>query len=849
MKLLRRLRYLLRRNRADAELAEEMEFHRALLEQQTGDARRAMGNTTLSREDSRSIWIAPWMESIAQDLAYAARGFLRQPGFTAVAVVALAFAIGINTSLFTVFNAVALRPWSVPEPDRVVRIYNFIKNPPRGFDSVNGFSTGQYRYLAEHSKSMAGLLIARGESGLHLEKSKVRVEYVSGNYFSVLHVGMQQGRGFLAEEDRAAIPQAVAVLGYTTWQDQFGGDPTVVGRLVKLEETPFTVVGIAPPDFGGTSPERTNLWLPVAAMSVLYPNEQWVRDLQRDPNFCCTDVAGRLAPGISRKQAQVELSLLSADYKRSIHEESNGVLLSGTPILQKPGRKVSKIYAAFALMFAAVMLVLLLACANVGNLLLARAAARRKEIAVRLSLGAGRRRIVRQLLTESLFLAAVAAALGIGLAFVLPGPLFTRAVGEVSIRLQPDATVLVYTCGLALLSCVAFGLAPALHATRGTFQETLKQGAPSGARMTMRGVLLSVQVAISVILLVGAGLLVRGIGRARTHDPGFAIEGIASVTLEFPANAYHGARMSAFYDQLSQGLEGVRFGFTTLEPLGNSKNVEGMTLPNGQTAAVLHNSASARYFDVLRIPIVEGRNFTAADAGAPVVLVNQAMARRYFPGESALGKSILLGKPRQIVGVVRDAHTWGLDDVEPAIYHPADPASAPRLLMAGTPANLAAVEALVKRLDPRVQVELNTLSANMDRWLSTSRIGAEVAGLLGLLALALASIGVSGVFAFAVQQRTLEIGIRMALGARPSQVMRVVFGWAVRSLGIGLAFGLAGAIAASKLIQQYLYGLSPLDAMAYGAAILVLAGAGLAATWLPTRRAVKLDPVQALRFE
>ncbi len=851
-KLVRRLWYILRRDRADAELAEEMEFHQAMLRQQLGDARQAMGNTAISREDARAVWIWPWMESIGQDLAYAGRGFLRQPGFTLVAVLALACAIGLNTSLFTVFNAIALRPWSVPDPGRVVRAFTIVKNPPRGLDNINGFSYGEYRYLAEHSKSMAGLFTERGDSGLHLERAKARVETVSDSYFRVLEVGMQQGRGFLAGEDNMGAPQAVAVLSYTAWQNRFGGDPGLVGHVVHLEEAPFTVVGIAPADFAGTSPERTDVWIPTGALPLVYPNETWARDFERDPNVCCVDVAGRLAPGISRAQARSELSLLRAEFDRTIHEQSDGVVLSGTPVLQKPGRKVLQIYAVFGVMFAAVMLVLLLACANVGNLLLARAAARRKEIAVRLSLGAGRRRLIRQLLTESLALACAAGALGIGLAYVLPGPLFTRAVGEVSFRLRPDGTVLLYTFGLAVLACIAFGLAPALHATRGSFHDALKQRTATGSRISLRGLLLAVQVAISVILLVGAGLLVRAIQRARSHDPGFAVDGMASITLEFPSSAYHGARLNAFYQDLSSGLDGVPFGFSSVEPLGNTMNFAKINLPgapSSQSLAILTNTVSARYFDVLRIPIVEGRNFQPADAGAPVVLVNQAMANRYFPGESAVGRTILAGKPRQIIGVARNAHTVGLDTVQPIVYYPVSFGTTPRLILGNTPANLANVEALVKRLDPRVQVQVVPLTRNMDRWLSSSRMGAVIAGMLGMLALALASIGVSGVFAYAVQQRTQEIGIRMALGARPAQVMRVVFGWAARSLVAGLAIGLVGAVAASRLLEQYLLGLSLLDPIAYAAAIVVLSVAGLAATYLPTRSAVKLDPVQALRQE
>jgi putative ABC transport system permease protein len=344
--------------------------------------------------------------------------------------------------------------------------------------------------------------------------------------------------------------------------------------------------------------------------------------------------------------------------------------------------------------------------------------------------------------------------------------------------------------------------------------------------------------------------LTHAIQRARSQDPGFNVQGMSSVTLEFPTNTYQGARLNAFYQDLSQGLNGVPFGFSSLEPLGSRRDFARFSLPGapaGEALVVLANTVSAGYFEVLGIPIVEGHNFRQSDIGTSVVMVNQAMANRYFPGQSVAGKTIFAGRPRQIVGVVRNAHTVGLDPIEPVLYYPVSFSDAPHMILRNTPANQAAVNALVKRLDPRVQVQMSSLSSNLDRWLSMSRIGAVIAGMLGLLALALASIGVSGVFAYAVQQRTQEIGIRMALGARPSQVMSVVFGWASRSLVVGLLLGLAGALAGSRLLHQYLLGMNSLDPLAYAAAIFILVIAGMAATYLPTRRAVKLDPVQALR--
>lgn len=861
-KLMRRARYLLEHQRFEQELGEELEFHKAMVERDLAgsgagksEARRAMGNVTLACEDARAVWIWPWLDSVRQDLTYAFRTLRRQPGFTAAAVLALALGIGLNTSLFTVFNAVALRPWPVHDPSRVVKIYGWLKNPPRGFDNARGFPVAEYEFLAGRTHTMSGLIATRGEGGLHLDDGKARAEYVSANYFSLLGVRMAAGRGFLPEEGRVGAPQAVLVLSNAAWQSRYGADPAIVGRRIRLEDIPFTIVGVAPPDFGGTSPERTDLWLPLSANPLINTDEKWAVEFLTKPTACCADLAGRLAPGVTRDQAQAELSLLSQDFHRELHEPSDGVRIVGTPILQRPGGKAGKIYAVFGLMFAAVLLVLLLACANVGNLLLARAAARRREIGARLALGAGRLRIVRQLLTESLALASLAAIAGVGLANVLPGPLFRSAVGEVSLNLTPDPTVLAFTAIVAVLSCIAFGLAPALHATGGSLSDALRvHHTAAGRRLSLRSVLLAVQVAVSTILLVGAGLLVRGIQHTRMHDPGFAVTGIACITLELPSTLYRAGGANSFFQNLHREARDLTaaqpLGWTDLEPLGGTRSYTGFSLADGhQGIPVLSNSVSPGYFEVLRIPILAGRNFTANDTGKEVVLVNQAMADRFFPGTNALGQKIYSGGPHQIAGIVSNARTWGLDENEPAVFFPASDSAQNRLVVRNTPANLGAIQSIVRSLDRRVHVQVTPIEDSLDRWLSTYRLGAAVAGMLGLLALALASIGIAGVFAYAVQQRTREIGIRMALGARPAQVVASVAGSAVWPLITGLSVGLAAAMAASRLIRQYLFGLNRLDPVTYALVLLTLALAAIAAAYFPARRAARLNPIRALHWD
>jgi macrolide transport system ATP-binding/permease protein len=866
-KLLRRLRYIFRQRRLEAELREELESHRRMREQEleargasAADAayasRRALGNTTLAREDARRVWIWPWLESLSQDSRYAVRSLARQPGFTAIALGTLAAAIGLNTSFFTVFGAAVFRPWPVPEPDRVVRVFN-------GY-GAGGFSHAAFRHLAANTKTFDGLFAARSAGNNVIGEDRARVFWVTGDYFRVLRVPMAMGRPFSADDDRLNAP-AVAVLSEGYWQRRFGGDPSVVGKTISIEDVPVTVLGVAARAFAGTTTDRMDLWMPMFAAGALRPNERWVRDELRrtaaGPVVRGTlSIAGRLAPGVTVRQAESELALLAAQLQ-SASGAGHGVVLTDTTALAGPkgGRPT-----AFANMFAAVMLVLLLACANVGNLLLARSAARRREVAVRLSLGASRARVVRQLLTESFVLAGGAAIPGLLIASYLPRLLTDAISGRpTALQLEPDALVLGYTLVLCAIATLLFGLAPALHATRTSVAVALKDDtARPGVRFSLRGLLLSAQVALSVVLVVAAALLLRGVRHARGIDHGFDLDAVSVVTLDVPVSAYDAQRTRAFSTQLAQEIEGFGGGdpvaITQAVPFAGG-NIKGSFEVPGRAEEEFNTvfDVSPRYFDVLGIPLVAGRMLAPADAGRGVVLVNESLARRLWTIEGAVGQRIVapangwnMPGELEIVGVVRDAHNVDLLNVGPTIYQPYSGRSVPFVLTrAKNAAALEQIAAAVRRIDPRVRTRVAPLSETVDSILRGSRLTATLASAVGLLALTLASIGMFGVFAFWVQQRTREIGIRMALGARAAAVVWTVLASSGRSIASGLVVGSVAAIVASGLLRRSLFGLSPLDPIAYLAAVALLTVAAVLATLVPARRAVRVDPVVALRHE
>src|SRR5688572_11518431 len=880
-RLLRRLWSIVRFRRLDEDLAEELEFHRAMTQQglerdghSSRDARFAahkmLGNLTRSREDARAVWIWPWLESVWQDIAYAVRSLRRQPGFTLVAIVALGVSIGLNTSLFTVFAGLALRPMiGITEPARVVTVTQASVigrggRGPGGPGGAIGLSFPEFRVLGDEARSFDGLVAHRELSGT-LESDQVgrstSAYAVTANYFDVLGVRMEAGRGFAASEDRRESPARVAVLSHQLWRTHFGAT-AVVGREIRVDGIPHTVVGVAPPEFTGPEGSANRVWLPLSSIPTLRANDPFLASLLDRWQDCCVRVTGRLASGTTRAEAAAELQALSGRFRASVGQDARQIVVGGTQFLQ--GRGKGEALAIIGVLFTGITLLLLIACANVGNLLLARAAARLGEIGVRLSIGASRRRIVRQLLTEGLVLAAIAAALGVGLATWLPSYVLNTVVNQpVPFDIQTDALVLAYATALAVIACVACALAPALHATRVDVASALKNGTTAmRARLPLRTVLLAVQVAVTVVLLTSAGLLLRGVAQARTLDVGFRMDDVGVVTIDLPAFAYDNARAATLVNELQTAVRDVglqAFAFAAHEPLADLHFETGIRL-NGEGEEMTRQAeflvVTPGYLNVLRLPLVAGRDFQDSDTGRPVAIVNETLARLYWPGQNPVGRSFIGGgrESLEIIGLVKDAYMNDLNGIAPLFFRPmgtqvrSEPF--PRLMFRATqPAAWSAVAARISNVEPRARVEVAPLRDRFENWLAELDFAPMAASILGVLGLILATIGMFGVFAYVVRQRTKEIGIRMALGARPAAISRLVLAGNSRAVIAGLVVGLGGALGASQVLRGSLYGLSPLDPIAYGGVVLLLAAAAITASYLPARRAMRIDPVLALRHE
>ncbi|MBZ5609427.1 MAG: ABC transporter permease [Acidobacteriia bacterium] len=885
--------FLLRR-RPEREFDQEIEEHLTLLAEENTRrgmtpadarlaARRSFGESTRFKETQRELRGLPRIDTFVADLRYAFRALAKNPGFTLVAVLTLAIGIGVNTTLFTAYNAIALKPLPVPDPNTVVRFERWFEHGMRG-DIQYGFSYPEYEYLRDHGRAFKSLIAAGWPVPVSSASGRLAGQMVSGNYFQSLEVGAVLGRTFLPDEDGAPGAHPVIVLSHNFWKRRFNLDPRVLGQTLKLNDTVFTIVGVTPEEFTGTlSLERVpDFWAPFAMQAQLAPGLDWLHDLERQRLV----ILARLAGSTMVNRAQAEATVLMRQFASSHQEREKTVALTLQRVTYYGNTDDLKFQALVAALMLLVGLVLLIACANLANMLLARAASRQREIAVRLSLGAGRGRIIRQLLTESTLLALLGGAAGLLLSIWSAKLLWIQvqqmvfgSAGDIDtgVSLAPDSRVFLYTLAVSVLTGIAFGLSPALQFSRVDLTSAIKQeGATFGRRLShsrLRSFLVTGQVAASMLLLVIAGLLLRGLVRSQDAQPGFQTRGVFVVSAAFGDNPAQAAALEKrVYERLSTlgELEGAA--------MGNIPMTGTWTPPilvNGTRSRTLASTASAGYLPLLGIPIVRGRNFTTieSDRGAPVAIVSANTARLLWPNQDPLGKRFTLdmdftGKIMsefEVVGVAADVRFANLSRLDPAhVYLTGQPRNFSQIVIrmpGDRERGLAAVRAAVAGVDRDLLQSLAMFSFE-EGPLRIQRVLAQAyamfAMILAALAVTLAGVGIYGVMSYLVSQRVKEIGVFMALGANSSDVLKSVIGQGLRPVAAGSLLGLVCAAGLSKVINatlifpgsaDFLYGLSWWDPVTFFGIAAFLALVAMVASAIPARRAVKVDPMVALRYE
>jgi predicted permease len=818
------------------------------------------------------------MGALREDVRYALRSLAKNPGFAAVAIATLALGIGASTAVYGWLRALLLSP--LPGVERAGEIVAVETRTPDGnrIDS----SWADYIDLSEQAHSFSGLIAFQQRHVTLQEKQSARRLYalfVSGNYFEVLGVTPLLGRTFLPEEGRVPGGAPVAVIGYGFWRSHFGADPGTVGRTVRINDQELTVVGVAPQTFKSTiNGLNHEVYVPLAVAARLGGEVGGSRGrLEGNRTTRWLAMMGRLQPGVDRPSAQTELETVAARLAASYPDSNRGLGFVAEPIWKATYGASSRLATVVIALFAAVGLVLLIACSNVANLLLVRATARRREIAVRLALGATRGRLVRQLVTESAILSLLGGAAGfliIPYVNALLGGLLPASV-PLPIDLDPavDGAVFSFGVAISLATGVLFGLVPALQASRPDVQQELQEGtsgAGSGhARQRLRRVLVVAQLALALLLLSATGLFVKSLRNAARIDPGFDQSNVLLVGFDFPASIDR-SHSVPFYRGLLERVARVpgvvAASYANHPPLWieggdwEEIRVDGYTPGRDENMKILVALTWPGYFSLMRMPLVAGRDFTEhddADSGN-VAIVNQAFADRFLKGRPAIGSRLRVGDDETvIVGVARTAKYRSLTEPpRPYLYLPQlqtlPPGTALHVrtapgVAAGTV--LARIKSEVQSIDPRVATISASLSDAAQTAVLPQTLGAKLLGALAVLALAISSLGIYGVIAYSVSRRRREIGIRVALGAKPAEVRRMVLREAARLAAAGLGFGLLASIAVTRLLSGLLIDVEPNDPPVLAAVVLILGGAALLASWLPARRAASLDPAMSLRTE
>jgi putative ABC transport system permease protein len=814
------------------------------------------------------------MDTLLKDVRYAVRRLRKSPGFSFIVLLTLALGIGANTAIFSVVNTVLLRPFPYREPERLVVVDHFY---PSLNDLEAGASAPGFRDLRDNTTLFDGVFVMSGWApaltGAGGDPQRLQGTRASGLMFQTLGVAPILGRGFTPDED---VPgkEKVVVLSYGFWQRQFGGDRSIVGKQIILNGEQHDVIGVMPPSFRNFYNQATDLWKPLALTPEQFGGgrtNEWLM------------LVARLKPTVTLERARSDLRTFANQLRAEYPEQyASDWTLKVTPMNEKVS---GDIRPALLVLLGAVGLVLLIACANVANLLLARAASRIKEVAIRSALGASRRDLIRQLLVESVLLAVVGGALGLGLAWL--GVKAVVALEPANVpriaELRIDGLVMAFTLGVSLLTGLLFGLAPAVQSARTNLQETLKEGGRSATAdrsgHALRRVLVVAEVALALMLLTGAGLLIRSLALLSEVNPGFDSTNLLTFTVSVPASRYPSdtARLQ-YFDRAIEAVRAVpgvtEVGITSTMPFsGNwstgSFRVEGYEPPpNAPGPWGDQRVVNPSFFTTLRVPLVKGRLFTEQDGatGAQVAIVDEEMVRRYWPNADPIGKRLTFDDPQRdsvvnwmtVVGVVGHTKHEGLDAEDRVqLYHPyrrpgfLGGAMTFAVRTAGDPnAALPAVRSAIHGIDRDVPLaNVATMEVNIGNSMGQRRFAMLLLGLFAAMAAVLASIGIYGVMSYSVTQRAHEIGIRMALGAARRNVLSLVMGQGLVLVGVGVAIGVAGAFGLTRLIASQLFGVQPTDPVTFTLVALLLIGVAMLATLVPALRATRVDPIIALRDE
>jgi putative ABC transport system permease protein len=808
------------------------------------------------------------MDALLQDIRYAIRTLVRTPGFTVVAVAALALGIGANTAIFTIVNAALIEPLPFHDPDRIVVLWERNVRRPDRKNTVGPANYIRWRERAQSFEELSGF-IDRSSVLTGGDPEEVTTQLVLGDMFRILAVPAMLGRTFTPAELSDSASN-VAILSYALWQRRFSGDPGIVGRAIQLNNAATTVVGVMPPDVQVVASRSqvgkpTDLWIP-------YP----LPAEARTPRGRSISVIGRLKPATSIQQAQAEMDTIAAGLEKEFPAFDTGW---GVRVFSLRDELAGNIRPALLLLAGAVAFVLLIACANVANLLLARGAARHREIAIRSALGAARTRVMRQLLTESLVLGLTGGLVGLLVAqwslaaLVAMSPVDLTTLGHIRVSYP----VLLFTAAVSLLTAIVCGLAPAFEGAQTDVQESLKEGTRQvgGARARrLRQAFVVSEVALAVVLLVGAGLLIRSFASLRSVDPGLDTRNVLTMRVTLPARKYNepGKTLRFFADAESRvaaipGVQSVGMvSFLPFTVLGAATNFDIVGQPPAPPSAALGTDVTVcdvGYFQTLRLPLLKGRLFTEREmrAKSNVVVINDALAQRYFPGQDPIGKQLVIymterNEPTEIIGVVGSSKFLDLRAAaQPASFwpHPQLPYTGMTLTVrtASDPLTFASsVEREIHAIDKDQPVsDIRTMDQWISRSLAQARFSSMLLSIFAGLALLLASIGIYGVMSYAVTQRTPEIGIRLALGAETQNILSLVVGNGLRMTGLGLLIGVLLALPLTRTLASLLFNTGSADPLTFLGVVVVLAAVALLATYLPARRASHIAPVEALRYQ